>query len=177
MDLIFKKYETKEQQKHATAIVTSHAVMKGLQMGATFGLISGLTLGITNYFTGKGFISRVGLLKFTKWGSIIGVCASYGMFLNKWRKSIDENGMKDRAWRLQRNIGQQRLDLFSAIGLLGGMTCGAMCQKKYPHQTKAWCRIVGAGGLGVAGMVIAFFAYCAIAGRLPTKDDWSKKKK
>ena len=63
-------------------------------------------------------------------GAVVGTIASYGVLAFKdYRGELSAEGVDDRAFRIEHNAGQVRVDQASYAGLLGGAAAGAIFGK------------------------------------------------
>lgn len=168
-DLLFKKYQYAEDQKYAKEILSCHVFMKGIESGSSLGLLSGIVYGVFRKVRKHPFPSFRALGNFSVVGTLIGLGLT-GAALTYKMKSMDDIGVKDRAWRLQRNIPQQRMDLFTA----GGMSLGAFLGIARMTSGKS---LMGVARCFSIGAVVGLASYFGVQNYVNKKQEEETEKK
>jgi len=133
-----------EDQPHTTAILTTHVLLRGFQLGTAVGPLSALLSwrvlrhGTTPFFpimlykTGTSALVGTGVLALALVGRM-------------WGKEDIE--WKDRAWRLLENKGQVEVDTWSVVGMVGGGAAAVRAGRWYAPMRR-FRLVVGSAGLG-----------------------------
>jgi hypothetical protein len=143
-------------------------------VGSLLGISSGLLYGIAAKIRGKTF-TRSCLGKFGLYGNLIGLTAVLSSAYYRL-KNADEYGWKDRAWRLQRNIEQQRCDIWATgFGLVGAL-CSTQAYKRAGSGSLG-IRMVGGFSMGTIMGIGAFLIYISLISKKKKKDENNDDKK
>lgn len=143
--------------------------------GSLLGISSGLLYGVVAKLRGKPF-TRSCLGKFGLYGNLIGLTAAFSFAYYRLRNA-DEFGWKDRAWRLQRNIEQQRCDIWAtSFGLVGAL-CSTYAYKKAGSTGSLGLRMVGGFSMGTIMGIGAFLVYISLISKKKKEDEKNEDKK
>lgn len=149
-----------EDQPYAHAILTSHVLHRGLQVGALLGSTGGLSYSTYRYFRPTAAASsapaalrfRYLFLPWTLRATGIGATAGLGLLtlgLTSRMWGREEIEWQDRAWRLLENEGQMSTDDWSLGGMVIGGGLALLAARKGATVSKSGpMAVVGAAGLG-----------------------------
>jgi len=141
-----------EDQPHTTAILTTHVLLRGFQLGAAVGPIAApIRYRILRRAPSPPpFLPT--LLHTTSSSAFVGTgILALALVGRMWGREDIE--WKDRAWRLLENEGQVEVDTWSGVGMVGGAAATVGVGRRY-GLVRGFRDVVGGAGLGgVAGVL------------------------
>ncbi|KAI8916396.1 hypothetical protein EDD86DRAFT_198427 [Gorgonomyces haynaldii] len=120
LNLVFPMADHTDDQKYSREILYTHGVFKGLQVGSVLGFTFGSVWSLAR---SRPYWQTVG--RSTTGAMLLGAIAVPGMIYGKMQTE-EEYGWVDRAYRLQRNVGQNQSDSWTVLGLGGGLIAGQL---------------------------------------------------
>lgn len=164
LERIFKQAEYPEDQEHAHAVLISHVVHRGINLGALLGLgrVGISELSAWNYGTANEIPALRSVARASLWTS--GVITVMLMSKLQSKEYIE---WQDRSWRLLGHETQRRVDYWSIGGAGIGAIAGLL--KPNPKNASLFARGFGGGALGSLAGVVALEAYKIVQGdKTPT---------
>eukprot|EP00903_Cladosiphon_okamuranus_P009669 g9200.t1 len=122
----FSKYDesvVKDMPEYPGLALLSHVMLKMIQFGSCIGSIA--SVGVWLKSSDKSFSSLLG----RQWPRCAGVGGAAGIFLTvpmmyDKMKTVDLDGLEDRAYRIALNKGVQTVDFYSAVGGVTALLLG-----------------------------------------------------
>lgn len=141
-----------DRPRYPEALLMGHIAQKGYQAGSIIGLLGVVPVMALR----RGGLSALSLELVTAgaaYGALGGLTLLTVAGLGK-RSTIDTEGVEDRAYRLQYNQGQNRVDKLCAVGSTVGLAAAAYLLRQ-AGQGPAALNLFGGAALGCAAGVVA----------------------
>ena len=146
-----------EDQPYYKAILQTHVMYRGFQVGAITGTAAGLAhSAILWRNSATPVVMRATMLSYIGIGAILStvLCAVATPVLMRSREEIE---WRDRSWRLLQNKGQVAVDDWSLAGSIVG--AAAVAARKEAGKQLGWKRFMGGVGLGNMAGIVGYMAW------------------
>jgi hypothetical protein len=108
---------SEDMPAYPARVLATHVLVKGLQVGSILGVVAATP--VLSYYRKAPFISTLKNVVPVSTG-VFGVIALGMLYGKVYNGSMDTDGEDDRAFRISKNQGQNKVDKYSFIGSIAG---------------------------------------------------------